>query len=113
MFNKIIDFFFKDNIKLPLLLDTSTNKNTLTGLFAYVAFILACLSVIAYHFRANLFVPCTVTISFWLIAVILYMIRHLNKAKIDLEHRTLDLENDTPEKDDNSEVVDNKAKSPK
>jgi len=92
--------FFQRDFRLPLLYDSAVKKPSLTGLFAYIAFILASASVIAYHFQASLFLPCVVTILFWLLAVILYMIRHLNKAKIDLEHRTLDLEDSTPEKEE-------------
>ena len=79
-------------IKLPFLYDPTTDKPSITLFFPYASFVVALTSVISLHFKPSLLIPTCVSISFWTIATVLYMIRKINKAKFDLDDKSIELE---------------------
>ncbi len=79
-------------LRLPFIYDPSTNGPSITLMFPYITFLLAILSTIALHFKVELFVATSTTLMFWLVSTILYMIRRITKAKIDLDDKSVELD---------------------
>lgn len=79
-------------MKLPFVHDATSNKPSVTLFFPYASFGVALCSVIALHFKQDLFVPTCVSILFWVISTVLYMIRKLNKAKFDLTAKSIEID---------------------
>jgi len=81
-----------NGIYLPFIHDPSTKSPSITLMFPYVTFTLSIISIIALHFKLELFVATTTTLMFWLVSTILYMIRRITKAKIDLDDKSVELD---------------------
>jgi hypothetical protein len=94
MFKFKMPFIKKGNLQLPYMYDPATQKSSLTALFAYMSFILVIASIVALHFKPALIVACSLSIFVWMFAMVLYLMRHLTKAKIDLANKSFDLEGD-------------------
>lgn len=102
MWQKIKDLWIsmsKNGMMLPFLLDPTTNKPSITLMFAYMTFTLAICSTIGLHWNVNFLTASITSILFWMVATIFYMIRKLNKAKLDLDDKSIELENDSTEKE--------------
>lgn len=102
MFVKLKNFFKNASVNglyLPFVHDPVTKKPSITLLFSYVTFLMSVLSVILLHFKQTLIIPTFMTIMFWVLAVIFYMIRTIQKAKIDLDEKSIELEG---EEEDNN-----------
>ncbi len=88
--------FIKDaclkGLHLPFLHDPVSGKPSITLMFPYATFALSLASVIVLHFRSEVLPASLVSISFWSLSVIFYMIRSIQKAKIDLDDKSLELE---------------------
>ena len=79
-------------IHLPFIYDPTNNKPSITLFFPYASFTVALASVIALHFKPALFIATSVSITFWVLSTILYMIRKINKAKFDLDDKSIELD---------------------
>lgn len=90
----------KNGIYMPFIHDARTGKASVTLLFAYITFTLAIISTIALHFNIGLTVATFTSILFWVIAVIFYRLRNLDKAKIDLDDRSIELEGSGDDEDE-------------
>lgn len=89
-------------LRFPFAYDPVRNKPSVTLLFPYITFVLAVLSTIALHFKASLAIASWTSIGFWIIATVLYMMRHLTRAKFDLDDKSIELDNDAKEDEDGS-----------
>ena len=82
-----------NGIKFFYAYDAAEKKASSTLFYAYIAFYLAVGSVIALHFSEKLLTASIVSLVFWAIAVIFYMLRKISKAKVNLQDKSFDLEN--------------------
>lgn len=81
-------------LSIPLMHDPVSDKASITVLFPYVSFWLTVLSLIAMHFDPSIW-SATLGCGFlWLLSTVLYMIRKLNKAKLDFDDKSIELEAD-------------------
>ena len=100
MFNKIVDLFKKSanpGLHLPLQFDPTKEQPSVTLFFAYVTFLIAVISVILLHFDVGSVTTTSISIIFWVLALVLYRIRHLDKAKFDLDDKSFELSGDSDE----------------
>jgi|CXWL01.1.fsa_nt_gi hypothetical protein len=81
-----------NGVHVPFIYDQSVKGPSMTLMFPYVTFVISILSIIALHFKVELFVATTTTLMFWLVSTILYMIRRITKAKIDLDDKSVELD---------------------
>lgn len=79
--------------------DPISQKPSITLLMTYISFILAVGSVVALHFE-SLLLGSMAAMGLSTISTIFYLIRSLNKAKINLEEKSFELENVEKEKDE-------------
>ena len=90
----------KRGIYAPFIHDARTGKPSITLFFAYTTFTIAIISTIALHFNIGLTVATFTSILFWVISVIFYRLRNLDKAKIDLDDRSIELNGSGDNDDD-------------
>lgn len=88
------DRWSEKGLKLPFMHDPVEGKSSITIFFPYATFALSVISLIALHFRASLVIATWTSIGVWVISMILYMIRKIQKAKINLESKSIDIESD-------------------
>jgi hypothetical protein len=67
-------------------------KPSFSLLCAYVSFLLAVVSLIMSHKSISNLPATGAAIALWVIAMVFYRIRNLDKAKIDIEKKTLELD---------------------
>lgn len=89
-----------NGIHAPFIHDPRTKKPSITLLFAYMTFVLALVSTILLHIWANLIVATGMSILFWVMAVVFYRIRNLDRVKMDLDDKSIELEGGS-DNDDN------------
>lgn len=79
-------------ISVPMAHDSASGKPSITLLLMYVANALAILSLIYLHIRGEAFPATCMAMLYGVICTVLYMIRKLNKAKFDLDDKSIELE---------------------
>lgn len=89
-FNKLND----PGVMVPLARDPALNKPSVTLLLMYVANVLAIISLIILHFKAEATVATSATCIYAVICTVLYMFRQLTKAKFDLDDKSIELDNE-------------------
>jgi hypothetical protein len=82
----------KVGIKAPFFHDPTTDKPSITLMFPYVSFTLLIISSIALHFFPSLIIASLFMAMIWIASTVFYMIRKINKAKIDFDDKQLELE---------------------
>ncbi len=102
MWNKIkraLEFAAKIGWYFPGAYDSNTNKSSTSLLFANISFYIACGSVLTLMYKdINLGTIAAMTLAG--LYFVFYMLRKLNKAKIDLDDRSFDLENTEGKEDE-------------
>lgn len=78
--------------RLPLAIDDSTGKPSITLTFPYVSFVLMIVSVIML-LKQNVFYGTICAMVIWLSATILYLMRQITKVKASLSEKSIELEN--------------------
>ena len=91
-FLKVWKNWSENGIKLPYLHDPVTKKPSITLLFPYITFVLALISVILLHIWPSMIVATITSLLFWSTSTIFYLIRKLNKAKINLQNQSVELD---------------------
>lgn len=78
--------------KLPLAIDDTTGKPSITLTFPYVSFVLMVVSIIML-LKQNVFYGTICAVVVWLSATILYLMRQITKVKASLSEKSIELEN--------------------
>ena len=81
-----------DGLRVPFIWDATTNKPSMTLMFPYIGFLLCIISLIALHFSASLFLATATTIGFWVLGVVFYLMRRIQKMRLDLDDKEIELE---------------------
>jgi len=100
MFNIIKDklsFWSNNGIRFLYAFDATTGQPSVTLFFSYVTFWLAICGSVAVYFKSDLLFASINSIVFWILAFVMYRIRHLDKFKLDLDDRSLELSGDDDE----------------
>lgn len=95
LFKKIasrIELACTNGLKFPFAYDPTEKKPSITLLTYYIALYMAIGSLIWIHFRPESLIPTSLTILFWTLSYIFYRIRKLDKAKVSLEDKSIELE---------------------
>lgn len=83
-------------VKFPFAYDAISGKPSVTLLFAYITFVVMMFSLIGLHIYKQILQATLVSILVWVLAVVFYRLRELDKVKINLKDQSIDLE-DTPD----------------
>lgn len=100
MFEKIKEFLrfgAEKGLHFPFAYDAEHNRPSATLFFAYVSFYIAAISLILLHFKSELITATAMSFVFTCAMIIFYMIRKLNKAKIDFDDKSIELDNNEKE----------------
>lgn len=95
MFNFIKQFFkfsSEKGLRLPFVFDPILKQPSITLLFAYISFVLSVVSIIILHFKLELIAATGMTFLFSFVMIIFYLIRSINRAKIDFNDQQIELE---------------------
>jgi len=84
---------------MPLAWDGDKKPASARLLFAHISFWVAVISVVALHFWSSILPATTTAILFFMLCTILYMLKNLTKAKVDLDDKSIDLEADAEPKE--------------
>lgn len=91
-----IKAFFKfgseKGLYFPYAFDAERKSPSATLFFAYISFYIASISLIFLHFNEKLLTATIMSFVFTGMMIIFYMIRKLNKAKIDLDDKSIELD---------------------
>jgi len=72
--------------------DKDINGPSVTLLFVWISGALATTSLIALNFTDKTLSAAMVSITFWSLAVVFYRLRKLDKFKLDLDDRSIEIE---------------------
>lgn len=87
----------QNGFKLPYAYDGSTKQPSVTLWFAYCSFFLAFGAVVYFIVKGDPLASSSVAIGFWALAMVFYRLRHLDKFKLDLDDKSLELSGDEDE----------------
>lgn len=90
----------KEGMHMPFVHDARTGKPSITLLFAYMTFILAFVSSVMLHFNSDIMMATFTSILFWVVSVVFYRLRNIDKAKIDFDDKSLELSGNSNKQDD-------------
>lgn len=79
-------------LKVPHAFDAANNKPSVRLLFAYLSFCVALGSVVALHLWSGLTMATWTAIGFYVVCTVLYMLKDVVKAKVDLDDREVSFE---------------------
>ena len=88
---------YNKGLALPLMRDPLNKRGSLSALFAYVSFWIACWSVIKCIKNEAQEVSTIIAISFWSLATVFHKFKRLDKFKIDLDDKSIELDSDKPQ----------------
>ena len=88
-------------MKVPYLHDPVRKQPSITLAFPYITFLGTFISIIFLHFYPTILLATMATMVFWIISVIFYLMRNLQKAKVDLDDKSFELESSPTNKDTN------------
>ncbi len=90
---QFLEFSSKTGVYLPMAYDARNKKPSITLLAFYLALILSVGSLIAYHFLPDKLIgPVSMTLMFFGMTFIFYKMRQIDKLKLDLANKTVELE---------------------
>ena len=81
-----------EGIKIPFIYDPASKQPSITILFPYVLFWIACISLVLLHIFPGMTIATWTSIGFWAMATVLYMFRKLQKAKFEVGGKSITLE---------------------
>jgi hypothetical protein len=102
---QLIEEGCKHGIPFPTAREEPEGQPSFTLFTAWVSFVIAAVSVIDLHFHAERIGATLTAIFFWTLAMIFYRIRNLQKAKIDLSKKEVELDGDDDSPQKGSEPV--------
>lgn len=88
----LFEFSAKSGLNLPTAFDADKQGPSVSLLFANISFYLAICTII-YLTTKDTFAGTMAAMAFAALYFIFYMLRKLNKAKLDLDDRSVELEN--------------------
>jgi len=87
------------DLKLPFAVDRKTGEPSVTLLFAYVAFIIAC-TVITYLSYKDITAGSIGALTLFFGSLVFYRLRRLDRVKFNLDEKSFELESSEDKKDE-------------
>lgn len=98
-FRKWLDNKAENGINFFYANDKTTGKASITLFFAYTSYILACISLVALHFKEQLLTATSMAFIFSGMMIVFYLLRQLSKASFSLKDKSISLENEEKDKE--------------
>lgn len=87
----ILEFIKQKGLPLPLAYDSSTKRPSFRLLTVYGSYVLAVSSLISLHFKSEIIIASAMSILFFAVCMVFYMLRRLDSAKIDLNDQEISI----------------------
>lgn len=81
----------ESGLPLPLAYDASTKRPSFRLLTVYVSFLLAVGSLVGLHFHTEIVIASAMSMLFFALCMVFYMLRRLESAKIDLDDQEISI----------------------
>ena len=91
---EILNKWSQEGIRFPFAYDNEGGKGSATLLFYYVFSVFLIISLILLHFNIEYTMATCVTTMVWIISYICYRVRKIDKFKLDLDDKSLEVEAD-------------------
>ena len=88
---KWLKLALKHGLPLPHAYDPATKAPSFRLLTAYTSFLLAMLSLVALHIWSEILTASAMSIAFFALNMVFYMLKKLESAKIDLDDKEISL----------------------
>lgn len=95
MWNKLkalLEFSSKNGTYLPMAYDGATGKPSVTLFFSYVSFLINIVAIVYLFCKPDNVSPAIASLMLFVICVVLYRIRNLDKVKFDLQNKSIELD---------------------
>jgi len=90
--SEFINSLSKNGVHFIYAVDPETQKPSVTLFFAYVTYLVCLFSIAFLFFKPDVLSPAIVSITVWVISFVLYRMRRLDKLKVDLDDRSIELD---------------------
>lgn len=100
---KIWEKWSKEGMNLPYAHDPVQKQASVTLLSFYIMLLLAVLSLVALHLKVELLAATSMTLLAWAMSFVFYKLRRLDRAKIDLDDKSIELDGDDEEEENKDE----------
>lgn len=91
-FKTVLKSWIDNGIPFPYALDGVTKKPSITLLFAYCTFVITLIGNILVYFKPELLTASINSTIIWIVAFIFYRLRTLDKVKINLSEKSIELD---------------------
>lgn len=89
---ELLNSWSTEGIKLPLAYSADEKKPSITLTFVWISGMLTVGSTLALNFTESTLTAAIMALCFWTLAMVWYRIRRLDKFKINLEERSIELD---------------------
>lgn len=79
-------------LRVPVVYDAVTKLPSVTLFFTYITFLMVVISLVLLHLDKQLWQATVTTICVWVLAVVFYRLRALDKVDVNLKNESIDLE---------------------
>ena len=87
----------EEGIKFFYAYDGSSNQKSTTLFFVYITFWLAVVGSIVVYYKPELLSASINSTVFWVVSFVMYRLRRLDKVKLDLDDKSIELSGDSNE----------------
>ncbi len=97
MIQKLKDLWVQastSGLLIPFVKDPVNQQPSVTLLMVLTSFLMTVVSLVALHLKADLLIATGTTMLFWIIGMVFYLIRNIQRAKFDLDDKSFDIEGD-------------------
>lgn len=91
MLKNILAFVGSKGLPLPHAYDPGSKKPSFRLLAAYSSFLLTCGSIIALHFNSEMIIASAMSVLFFAVCMVFYMLRRLDSAHIDFDDQEISI----------------------
>jgi hypothetical protein len=92
---EFVDNAAKTGLKLPFAYDPVEKAPSITLWFLHLTFTVALFGSVALYFKPNLLQACCFSLAFWVIAMVFYRMRKLDKVKLDLNNKSIEIDGES------------------
>ena len=88
---RLIRAAVESGLPLPHAYDPGRKKPSFRLLAAYMSFLLTCASIVALHFNSEMIIASAMSVLFFAVCMVFYMLRRLDSAHIDFDDKEISI----------------------
>jgi hypothetical protein len=92
----------EEGIRVPFAHSGASGKPSVTLLLLYISSLAVLASLFLLHWRPSLWEPTAMTIVWWSLSVVFYLMRNLQKFKVDLDDKSIEMHSEKKDEKERS-----------